>query len=83
MFGQTWVTLPRLVRFLIVHFADGAVLGCILGLILIRTDTGGIGTLLESHRHGGPTALFFAQGALLFGTLASAVAVVNLDDGTD
>ncbi|WP_322889682.1 MULTISPECIES: hypothetical protein [unclassified Yoonia] len=80
MAGRTWATLPRVVRFLITYFVQGAVAGCVLGLVLIRTDTAGIGTLLESHNSGWPTLLFFLQGAVLFGTLASIVAVANLDD---
>jgi hypothetical protein len=76
------MSLPRVVRFLITHFVHGAVLGCVLGLILIRTDTGGIGTLLESFETGWPTLLFFVQGAVQFGTLSSIVAVANLDDDT-
>lgn len=80
MVGRTWATLPRVVRFLITYFVQGAVAGCALGLVLIRTDTAGIGTLLESYDSGWPTLLFFVQGAALFGTLASIVAVANLDD---
>ena len=82
MVGRTWQTLPRVVRFLITYFAQGAVAGCALGLVLIRTDPGRIGSLLASYDSGWPTLLFFMQGAVLFGTLASIVAVANLDDDT-
>lgn len=83
MVGRTWMTLPRVVRFLITHFAQGAALGSVLGLILIRTDTADIGTLLARFDSGWPTLLFIVQGAVLFGTLASIVAVANLDDDSN
>lgn len=83
MVGRTWMTLPRVVRFLIMHFVQGAALGCALGLILIRTDTAQIGTLLAGFDTAWPTLMFFMQGAVLFGTLASIVAVANLDDDSN
>lgn len=83
MLGRCWSQLPRLIRFMIDSFMDGAVMGCIFGLVLIRLDTAGLGRLLEGYESAGPTALFLAQGALTFGTLAMAVAVMTLGDDTD
>jgi len=80
MVGRKWEALPRVMRFLITYFMRGAVAGCAFGLVLIRTDTGRIGTMLQAHDSSWPTLLFFLQGAVLFGTLASIVAVANLDD---
>jgi hypothetical protein len=64
-------------------FMDGAVMGCIFGLVLIRLDTAGLGRLLEGYESAGPTALFLAQGALTFGTLGMAVAVMTLGDDSE
>jgi ABC-type cobalamin transport system permease subunit len=67
---------------MIEHFASGAVMGAAFGLVLIRTDTAGLRGLLEGAGTTMPTALFLAQGALTFGTLGMAVAVMTLaDDG--
>lgn len=81
MLGQKLKELPNVVRFLIDHFTNGAVLGCLFGLILIRTDTAGLGGLLEGSQSVGATALFLAQGALIFGAFGMAVGMMSL--GTD
>jgi hypothetical protein len=83
MLGRDRWQLPRLIRFMIDSFMDGAVMGCIFGLILIRLDTAGLGSLLEGFKTAGPTALFLAQGALTFGTLGMAVAIMTLGDDAD
>jgi len=83
MFSRKWQAMPRLIRFMIQHFADGAVMGCLFGLLLIRLDTAGLGTLLETAQSVGPTALFLAQAALSFGTLSIAVGIVSLRDNSD
>lgn len=83
MLGRCWSQLPRLIRFMIDSFMDGAVMGCIFGLVLIRLDTAGLGRLLEGYESAGPTALFLAQGALTFGTLGMAVAIMTLDDDSE
>ncbi len=83
MFAQKWQAMPRLIRFMIEHFADGAVMGCLFGLLVIRLDTAGLGTLLEATQTAGPTALFLAQAALSFGTLSIAVGVVSLSEESD
>ncbi|MDF1710462.1 MAG: hypothetical protein P1U72_20435 [Paracoccaceae bacterium] len=80
MLGRNWRDLPRLIRFMMTQFMDGATLGCAFGLVLIRTDSIGLGQVLESYGSAGPTALFLGQGALTFGTLYMAFAVMTLGD---
>lgn len=71
--------MPRLIRFMLSHFANGAVLGLSFGLALLWTDVGEIDRLLAASNNAAAlTALFFAQAALLFGTLGMSVAVMNL-----
>lgn len=83
MFAQKWQAMPRLIRFMIQHFVDGAVMGCLFGLLLIRLDVAGLGRLLETSQTVGPTALFLGQAALSFGTLSIAVGIVSLGDDKD
>lgn len=71
--------MPRLIRFMLASFRDGAVMGLAVALGVMRADVGSIGRLLEADASGGLLCLLvFAQAALLFGTLAMAVAVMNL-----
>lgn len=77
MLGRKWQAVPLLIRFMITNVMDGAVIGCVFGLILIRLDINGLGRLLEGYETAGPTALFLGQGALIFGALGFAVAVLN------
>ncbi|MFN4099187.1 MAG: hypothetical protein ACK4GT_05375 [Pararhodobacter sp.] len=82
MLRMQWRALPELIRFMIGHFVNGVVLGWAFGLTLIWMDIGGIGTLLGQSNSALLTAFFFVQGGLLFGSLATSVAVMNLrDDG--
>jgi hypothetical protein len=78
MLGRKWQELPQLIRFLITNFMDGAAMGGLFGLVLIRLDTGGLGSLLERYDSAAPTALYLLQGGLTFGTLGMAVAVMSL-----
>ena len=80
MLRQQWLALPKLIRFMLRHFANGIVLGWTFGLLVIRFDVFGIGSLLASFDDAWLTALFFGQGGLLFGALAMSVAVMNLSD---
>lgn len=76
--------MPRLIRFMLAEFANGAVLGLTFGLALLWADVGSLGRLLgDSPSSAALTALFFIQAALLFGTLGMSVAVITLrdDDG--
>jgi hypothetical protein len=71
--------MPRLIRFLLVNFADGAAMGLAFGQVLLWTDTAGLASLMAASEVGaGVALLFFLQGALLFGTLGAAVSVMTL-----
>lgn len=71
--------MPRLIQFLLASFADGAAMGLAFGEVLLWTDTAGLGSLMAASEAGaGVAALFFVQGALLFGTLGAAVSVMAL-----
>jgi hypothetical protein len=78
MIRHHWLALPRLIRFMLRHFANGVILGWTCGLAVIWLDIGGIGSLLASFDSAGLTALFFFKGGLLFGAVAMSVAVMNL-----
>jgi hypothetical protein len=78
MLRQRWLALPKLIRFMLRHFANGVVLGWFVGLVLIQLDVGRLGTLLASYDSAALTALFFFKGGLYFGALAMAVAVMNI-----
>jgi hypothetical protein len=83
MFRHRWNALPRLIRFMLVHFCDGMVMGWAFGLALIWFDVGGVGALLAEVDRGPVTAMFFFHGGLLFGTLVMSVALMTMGDGPD
>ncbi|MGX0878227.1 hypothetical protein ACSSV4_002924 [Roseovarius sp. MBR-154] len=83
MLQRKWQEMPRIVRFMIDQFMNGAVMGCAFGLVLVQTDTAGLARLLEGLPGAGPTALFLAQGALIFGALGMAVGVMSLGTERD
>ncbi|MES2542933.1 MAG: hypothetical protein V4583_20495 [Pseudomonadota bacterium] len=73
--------VPRLIRFLLSRFVDGAVLGLAVGLAILWSDLGEVARLLAASKHDAVlTALFFGHTALLFGTFGMCVAVMNLTD---
>lgn len=78
MLQQRWLALPKLIRFMALHFADGVALGWACGLLLIWFDVCRIGSLLAKYDSILLTSLFFAQTGLLFGTFAMSVGVMNL-----
>jgi len=78
MVRRWWHTLPKLIRFMLSHFANGVVLGWSAGLLAIWFDIAGIGALLAAHNSAALTALFFAKSGLYFGALAMGVAVMNM-----
>jgi len=80
---RRWRALPKLIRFMIEHFANGVALGWSVGLFVIWLDFGAIGSLLASSDSGWLTALFFFKGGMLFGTLAMSVSVMNLGHEKD
>lgn len=75
--------LLRPERAMMLHFADGAALGCAFGLVLMQTDTAGLGTLLAGARPAWAAALFLGQGALIFGTVNTAAGVMILGADPD
>ena len=71
--------MPHLIRFLLTHFGNGVVLGLALAEMLLISDFANLGRMLAESDEGALlTALFFAQTALVFGTLNAAVAVMTL-----
>lgn len=83
MLASHWFALPRLIRFMLLHFANGVALGWTCGLLVLWFDLGNVGSLLARTDSAALTALFFGQWGLLFGTLAMSVAVMNLHKNDD
>lgn len=75
---QRWLALPRLIRFLLTHFADGAAIGGLLALMLLWSDLAGIGSLLAGANSGLLTLLLFGQFFVFFGTVTASIAVLCL-----
>lgn len=74
-----WDALPKLIRFLLTHFANGVAIGWVTALIVIRIDLGNLGTLLASAKSGWVAPLFFIQVALIFGTVGASAAIMTMD----
>ncbi len=83
MIRRRWMALPKLVRFMLTHVANGMAIGCASLLGMIWFDVLGLGTLLEKDHSGLATAVLFFQTAMTFGAVSMGVAVMNLgeDDG--
>ncbi len=71
-----WLKLPRLIRFMLVHIANGMVLGCIITFALIWLDVRGLGRL--TSQSGLATFLIFFQMAFTFGAISMGIAVMRL-----
>jgi len=80
MFRRRWLRLPRLIRFMLIHIADGMVLGCVFLFALIWLDVGGLGRLLAKDESGLATFILFFQTALTFGAVSMGVAVMHLGE---
>ena len=80
MIRRRWMLLPKLVRFLIVHAANGMVLGCLLVFGLLWFDVGGLARLLAKDASGLATFVLFFQTALTFGAVSMGIAVMNLGE---
>ena len=78
MFRRRWLALPKLIRFMLTHIANGMVIGCAFTLALIWLDVFGLGTALAKDHSGLATAVLFFQTALTFGAVSMGVAVMNL-----
>lgn len=82
MIRRRWLALPKLIRFMLTHAANGMAIGCVFTLGLIHWDVFGLGTALEKDHTGLATAVLFFQTALTFGGVSMGVAVMNLaEDG--
>lgn len=80
MIRRLWMSLPKLIRFMLTHVANGMVIGCVFLFVLIHFDLAGLGTLLEKDESGLATAILFFQTSLTFGAVSMGVAVMNLGD---
>jgi hypothetical protein len=75
--------LPKLVRFLLTHAANGMAGGCALLFGLIGFDVGGLRGLLAGDASGLATFLLFFQTMLTFGAAWMGIAVMGLRRGRD
>ncbi len=80
MFRRRWLALPKLIRFMLTHTANGMVIGCVFLFVLIWLDVGGLGGLLAKDHSGLATAVLFFQTSLTFGAVSMGVAVMNLGE---
>ncbi len=80
MIARLWMSLPKLVRFMLVHVANGMAIGCIGLLAMIHFDIAGLGRALEADESGLATAILFFQVALTFGSVSMGVAVMGLGE---
>lgn len=80
MIARLWMSLPKLVRFMLVHVANGMAIGCIGLLAMIHFDIAGLGLVLEADESGLATAILFFQVALTFGSVSMGVAVMGLGE---
>jgi len=80
MIRRAWLSLPKLIRFMLIHVANGMVIGCCFLFALIWFDVLGMGALLAKDESGLATAVLFFQTALTFGAVSMGVAVMNLGE---
>lgn len=80
MIRRLWMQLPKLVRFMLTHIANGMALGCAFVLAMIWLDVWGLGTRLERDGSGLATFLLFFQTALTFGSVSMGIAVMHLGE---
>jgi hypothetical protein len=73
---RRWLALPKLIRFMLIHAANGMAAGCGFLFVLIWFDLGGLGTLLGTS--GLATLILFFQTALTFGAASMGMAVMRL-----
>jgi hypothetical protein len=80
MVRRLWMQVPKLVRFMLVHIADGMVIGCLFLFGVIWFDLGGLARLLAADASGLATFVLFFQTALSFGAVSMGIAVMNLGE---
>jgi predicted benzoate:H+ symporter BenE len=76
MIRHLWFSLPRLIRFMLKHIANGMVVGCVVTFALIWLDLFGLGRLLGGSALA--TFLLFFQMSFTFGAVFMGVAVMRL-----
>jgi len=77
------MALPKLLRFMLTHVANGMAIGCAFLLVMIWFDVFGIAGLLAKDHSGLATAVLFFQTAMTFGAVSMGVAVMNLGEEKD
>lgn len=80
MIRRLWMQLPKLVRFMLVHSANGMVIGCLFLFALIGLDVGGLRGILAKDESGLATFVLFFQTSLTFGAVSMGVAVMGLGE---
>ncbi|MFT3972610.1 MAG: hypothetical protein QM699_03935 [Amaricoccus sp.] len=80
MIRRLWMQLPKLVRFMLTHIANGMVLGCAFLFGMIWLDVWGLGTSLQKDESGLATFVLFFQTALTFGAVSMGIAVMHLGE---
>jgi hypothetical protein len=80
MIRRRWLMLPKLIRFMLIHIANGMVIGCGFVFALIWFDVAGLGRLLAKDESGLATFVLFFQTSLTFGAVSMGVAVMHLGE---
>jgi hypothetical protein len=80
MIRRRWMQLPKLIRFMLIHIANGMVIGCAFLFVLIWLDVAGLGRLLAKDESGLATFVLFFQTALTFGSVSMGIAVMSLGE---
>lgn len=80
MIRRIWMSLPKLVRFMLIHIANGMVIGCLFLFGMIWLDAAGIRQVLARDETGLATFVLFFQNALTFGSVSMGIAVMTLGE---
>lgn len=80
MIRDLWLRLPKLIRFMLIHIANGMVIGCVFLFVLIWFDVAGLKRLLAQDESGLATFVLFFQTSLTFGAVSMGIAVMNLGE---
>ena len=81
MIRRLWMSLPKLVRFMLVHIANGMVIGC---AVPVRADLArrrrAEAACWPRTRAGSRPSCSFFQTALTFGAVSMGIAVMHLGE---
>jgi hypothetical protein len=73
------MTMPRIIRFVLLHGAIGFGIAAVFVALLVSTDSGGLGTLLHgAESHPLPVLLLWMFCGLTFGSVQIGAAVMLL-----